>query len=101
MQRCPTVLIGRIYFRSLTQKNLHHLIMTVGRRDMQPGLPVTIRAMQQFRRSAQQQTHDSYVAAEASQMQGVPAILRRRYVYLRSKSPHMQTKYSMQLSLPF
>jgi len=69
--------------------------MPVSRRDVQPGLAITIRAMQQFRRSTQQQTHDSYVAAEASQMQRVPAVLRRRCVYLRSERSHIQLKCSV------
>lgn len=45
VQRRPPVFIGRVYFCSLAEQNLDHLVVAVSRGDVQAGFTVSIRAV--------------------------------------------------------
>lgn len=82
MQRRPSIFIGRVYFRSLAEKHFHHLIVAVRRRYVKAGFTVTVRAVQQFGRSAQQKTDHRDVTAETGQVQWIKTVFRGRRLHL-------------------
>ena len=68
VQRRPAILVRGVDLRTLAQQHLDHLIMAVGRRNMEARLAVSVRAVQKLRRSAQQQADHRYVTTETGQV---------------------------------
>ena len=82
VQRRPPVLIGRVYFSALAEQHLHHLVVAVRRRYVKPGFAVTVGAVQQLGRSAQQKTDHGDVAPETGQVQRIETVLRGSRLHL-------------------
>lgn len=94
VQRRPPVLIGRVYFSALAEQHLHHLVVAVRRRYVKPGFAVTVRAVQQLGRSAQQKTDHGDVAPETGQVQRIETVLRGSRLHLN----HTRTRVSFSSS---
>lgn len=89
VQRRPPVLIGRVYFSALAEQHLHHLVVAVRRRYVKPGFAVTVGAVQQLGRSAQQKTDHGDVAPETGQVQRIETVLRGSRLHLN----HTRTRF--------
>lgn len=82
MQRRPSVFIGRVYFSALAEEHLHHLVVAVRGRYVKAGFTVTVGAVQQFGRSAQQKTDHGDVTPETGQVQRIKTVFHGSRLHL-------------------